>query len=153
MRSYKLRLEEMGITRWQYEELKAFCRQYPEKKAQAAELLGVRGGSRITEAKDEHGREIGVAMPRSVRISTPTADAAIKRIRLLEDCALIDQAARGVEDGRWERALRLNCCYGIALACIDQTIMPTASRNAYFRARREFFVRLNEAREAQRGDG
>ena len=41
MRSYRIKLDEMGITRWQYEELKAFCRQYPEKKAQAAELLGV----------------------------------------------------------------------------------------------------------------
>lgn len=150
MRSYRIKLDEMGITRWQYEELKAFCRQYPEKKAQAAELLGVRGSSRITTAKDERGREVGVAMPTSARISTPTADAAIRRISLLADCDLIDQTARAVGDGQWERALRLNVCYGVTLDCIDQTILPTANRNAYFRARREFFWRLHAAREERR---
>lgn len=147
MRERRLKLEQMGISRWAYEELKAFCRQYPEKKAQAAALLGIQGGSKIQTARDERGREIGVVMPAMVRISTPTADRAIKRIALLEDCDLIDKVARAVDDGEWERALILNTCYGVPYECIDQTIMPTANRNRYFRARREFFFRLMAERE------
>lgn len=153
MREYRPDMRQMGISRWAYEELKAYCRQYPEKKARAAALLGVQGGSRIQTARDEQGREIGAAMPRSVRISTPTADAAIKRIALLRDCDLIDRVAAEVGEGEWAQSLRLNTCYGIGYDYIDQAILPTANRNAFFRARREFFFRLQAAREEQRGDG
>lgn len=151
MRERRLKLEQMGISRWAYEELKAFCRQYPEKKAQAAALLGIQGSNKIQTAKDEKGREIGIVMPMTARISTPTADRALKRIALLEDCDLIDKVARAVDNGEWERALVLHCCYGVPYDCIEKTIMPTANRNSYFRARREFFFRLmNEREERQR---
>ena len=150
MRDYRLRMQEMGISEWAYVELKAFCRQYPEKKAQAAALLGIRGCDRIQMAKDERGHEIGVVMPVAVRISSPTADAALKRIKLLEDCDLIDRVARSVGDGEWERALILHTCYAVALECIDKTILPTSNRNAFFRAKREFFYRLHAAREIKK---
>lgn len=150
MREYRLRMQEMGISKWAYEELRAYCRQYPEKKAQAAALLGIRGSNRIIAAKDENGDEVGVTMPGSLRISTPTADAAIKRIALLRDCDLIDKVAREVDGGEWERALILNCCYGVGYDFIDPALVPTSNRNAFFRARREFFFRLQAAREEAR---
>lgn len=150
MREYRPKLQEMGISKWAYEELRAFCRQYPEKKAQAAALLGIRGGSRVQEAKDERGHEIGVVMPPTIRISSPTAEAAIKRVMLLKDCDMIDSVARMVDDGQWERALILNCCYGVGYDFIDPAILPTSGRNAYFAARREFFFRLYNERSLQR---
>lgn len=147
MRERRLKLEQMGISRWAYEELKAFCRQYPEKKATAAALLGIQGGSRVQVAKDERGREVGVVMPSGGRTSNPTEDRAIRRIAMLQDCEMIDAVAREVDEGEWERALVLNVCYGVPYECIDPTIMPTANRNRYFRARREFFFRLMAERE------
>lgn len=147
MREYRPRLEGVGISKWEYEELRAFCRQYPEKKARATALLGIRGCDRIVTAQDERGREIGVVMPGGVHISSPTAETAIRRIRLLADCDLIDRCARSVQDGKWERALILHCCYAVQHELLDHVIMPTANRNAFFRAKREFFVALKAARE------
>ena len=147
MREYRPKLEGVGISKWEYEELRAFCRQYPEKKARANALLGIRGCDRITTAKDEKGNEIGVVLPVGVHISSPTAETAIRRIRLLADCDLIDRCARRVQDGKWERALILNCCYAVQYELLDQVIMPTANRNAYFRAKRDFYALLKAARE------
>lgn len=147
MREYRPNLRDMGISEWAYKELQAFCYQYPEKKAEAAMLLGIQGRSRVQVAKDERGHEIGVVMPVSVHISSPTADAAIKRIRLLDDCDLINRVARSVGDGRWEMALILHCCYRMPCDTIDQTIKPTSNRNAFFKAKREFFCLLYQARK------
>lgn len=145
-RTYKLKMGDMGISRWAYEELRAFCRQYPEKKAQASALLGVQGGSKVQTARDDRGREVGVVMPSSGRKSSPTESAAEKRAVLLADVEMIDKIASEVGGGIWHRALILNCCYGLSHECISQAILPTANRNAYFAARREFFFRLYGAR-------
>lgn len=143
MRAYRMRLEEYGISPQRFAELLAFCRQYPGKKAEAAALLGIQGGGGVTTVKDARGNEVGIVMPRGLRISTPTADRAIRRVLILEDCDLIDDVLRAVSGGEWEAALRLHVCYGMAVECIDQTIRPSANRNAFFRAKREFFVRLH----------
>ena len=151
MREFRPKLQKNGISKWQYEELRAFCRQYPEKKAQANALLGIQGCERIHTAKDEQGHEVGVTMPRSLRISTPTADAAIRRVILLEDCDLIDRVAAAAGDGQWVEALRLNCCYGLGYDQITALqVLPTSNRNAFFRVRREFFFLLMAAREESR---
>lgn len=133
-----------GISRWAYEELRAFCRQYPEKKAKAAALLGIQGGSRIQETKDEHGDVIGIVLPSSKgAVSDPVFRAVEKREKLLADCALVDKAAKNAADGKFEAALILNCCYGTGYEYIDPSIIPNTNRNAFFRARREFFWILN----------
>lgn len=151
MREFRPKLQKNGISKWQYEELRAFCRQYAEKKAQANALLGIRGCDRILTAKDDNGHEVGVTMPHTLRISTPTADAAIRRVILLEDCDLIDRVASTVGGGEWAEALRLNCCYGLGYDQITALqVLPTSNRNAFFRVRREFFYLLLEARERLR---
>ena len=53
---------------------------------------------------------------------------------------------KNVDGGGWERALILNCCYGVGYVDIDPAVMPTSKRNAYFEARREFFFLLNNER-------
>lgn len=122
-----------GISKWAYEELRALCRQYPEKKAEAAALAGT-SAVRYGDA------------PRGSGVGDPTAKAALKRIRLLKDCQLIEQVARSVDGGRWYDALLLNCCYGRGYEYLDPSILPTSNRSAYFRARREFFFLLYQAR-------
>lgn len=136
-----------GINRWAYEELRAFCRQYPEKRKQADMLLGLSAHSIIaTYHREENGQKVeyGAVMPRGGTTSDPTASTALKRDRYLADCDLIDRVARAVDGGGWENALILNCCYGTGYEYIDKAVLPTSSRNAYFRARREFFFRLYE---------
>lgn len=143
-----------GISRYAYEELRAFCWQYPEKRKQADMLLGIGAHSGIetyhVEKVDESGRkckvEYGEVMPRGGGISDPTASAALRRDRYLADCDLIDRVARQTDGGGWENALILNCCYRVGYANIDPSILPTSHRNAFFQAKREFFFRLHEAR-------
>lgn len=150
-----------GISRWAYEELRAFCRQYPEKRKQADLLLGLSGRDNIAtyhvEEIDHTGQKVkveyGTSMPRGGGISDPTASTALKRDRFLADCDLIDRVARSVDGGGWENALILNCCYGTAYEYIDKAVLPTSSRNAYFRARREFFFRLYEEKYGDRQFG
>lgn len=138
-----------GISRYAYEELRAFCWQYPEKKTQADMLLGLSGHDSITTVRNSIGgkvQEVGEVMPRGGGISDPTASTALKRDRYLADCDLIDRIARVTDGGGWEKALILNCCYRVGLTDIDPAILPSSHRNAFFQAKREFFFRLHEAR-------
>lgn len=138
-----------GISRYAYEELRAFCWQYPEKRKQADMLLGIGGSSKIEtfrQTVDGKVREVGAVMPRGGGISDPTASAAMRRDRYLADCDLIDRVARQTDGGGWGNALILNCCYRVGYADIDPSILPTSHRNAFFLAKREFFFRLHEAR-------
>ncbi len=156
MREYRINMSPWGISRWEYMELKAFCRQYPEKKAEAAALLGIRSSDHVIEytVAEGNGRKTyGTVMPRSTQGSNPVENAMVKRLRLLEDCDLIDRAAGETDGGDWARALILNCCYGRGYEMIDPAILPNSSRNAFFRARREFFFRLHCARVLRRNGG
>lgn len=137
-REYRIGLDQYGISKWAYEELRAFCRQYPEKKRKADELLGIRSHDHTEQSGD--GR---AALPRGGGVGDPTASAAIQRERYMRDIDLIDSAAAETEGGRWARALIKSACYGIPYDQISKAIMPTSNRNAFFRARREFFYRLD----------
>ena len=150
MREYRINVSMWGISRWAYEELKAFCRQYPEKKAEADALLGVRSSCHVEEYKDRRGNVLGTVQPRGNATSNPVEEAMLKRLRLLEDCDLIDKVAEETDGGKWHKALILNVCYGKGYEYLDQAILPNANRNAFFRARREFFFRLNNERILQR---
>ena len=154
MREYRINMSMWGISRWAYEELKAFCRQYPEKKAQADALLGVKSSDHVVEyvvGDGDREKVYGTVLPRGNGGSNPVEDTVMKRLRLLEDCDLIDRVAKMVDGGGWERALILNCCYGIGYVDIDPAVMPTSKRNAYFEARREFFFLLNNERIQKKG--
>ena len=153
MREYRLNMSVWGISRWAYEELKAFCRQYPEKKAEANALLGVRSACHVVEytvGEGDKRKTLGTVMPRGNTTSNPVEDTIMKRLRLLEDCDLIDRVAGATDGGAWKEALILNCCYGKGYELLDPAILPTSKRNAFFQARREFFFRLNNERILQR---
>lgn len=153
MREYRINMSMWGISRWAYEELRAFCRQYPEKKAEANALLGIKSSSHVVEYTVGDGdkrQTLGTVMPRGNTTSNPVEDTIMKRLRLLEDCDLIDRVAAEVDGGDWKEALILNCCHGVGYEYIDPAILPTSKRNAFFQARREFFYRLNNERILQR---
>ena len=131
MRTYMPHWEAYGISRERYRELMAYCRQYQEWLAEARSLLGAKG-QRYS------------SVPRAPGVTDPVAVAAERREILLAKVDTIEQAAKAVEGGKWKVALIQNCCMGRALSAIDQTIMPTSNRNAYYNARRLFFIALNE---------
>lgn len=122
-----------SISRYAYAELRAFCRQYEEKKAKAAALADV-------------SAPVLTGMPRTGGVSDPVSRAVERRETLLRDCAMIERAASVPSGGAFYQALMLNCCRGVGYLYIDPTILPTANRNAFFQARREFFQALHRIR-------
>ena len=133
MRNYRPNWDAIGITKARFQELAGFCMQYPEWRVEADSLLGVQGG----------GLD---GMPHGSTVGDPVSAAAARRARLLRKIRIIEECAQDVDDGRWYAALILNVC--IRKRYEDLTsILPTSNRNAFFRARREFFIKLNERKE------
>ena len=133
MRHYVPDWTDWGISRDRYRELQWFCRQYPQKKAEAASLLTVSGAGMDPMP---HGSDPG----------DPTFRAVARREQLKHDIDMIESCARMVDGGRWYAALIQNVCLGKPYAAIDTTILPTSKRPTFFQQRRAFFVLLNEAR-------
>lgn len=131
MRNYIPHYAKYGIPAERYNELRHFCLQYPLWRAEAQSLLGV-GAQRYSD------------MPHGSGVGDPVARAAERREILIEKINLVEKVARSVEDGRWYTALIQNCCMGKGLSYIDPGIMPTSNRNAYYQARRIFYLRLDE---------
>lgn len=127
--------EVQRLTRWQYAEVRAFCRQYQEFKTEAAMLLGPRGQNYDPQP---HGK----GLPTS-----PVSDLAERREYILRSVHLIERAAQDVAEGRWRKALILNACYGVSWECLPtMTTLPSNHRGDFFRARRAYFFRLWELR-------
>lgn len=131
MRNYIPHYARYGLSAARYQELRAYCLQYPLWQAEAKSLLGV-GAQRYS------------SMPHGSGVGDPVARAAERREVLTTKIQLVERLARAVEDGRWYTAIIQNVCMGRSLSVIDQTILPTANRNAYYRARRAFFLALDE---------
>jgi len=126
--------EPQRLTRWQYAEVRALCRQYEELRSQAALLLGARGQS--FDPQPHGGGTHG----------DPVAATADKREHILQTVHLIDRTAQAVDGGRWARVLILNTCYGVPHEKLPQELMPTSRRNDFFYARRCFYWRLWHSR-------
>jgi len=136
MREYRLNLSAYGISRDAYAELRAFCRQYPEKKAKAAALASVSSPA-LT------------GMPTGSGKSDMVLRAVERRERLLQECGMIERAAAMVEKGVFYSALILNCCHGIGYEYLDPAILPTSNRTAFFHARKMFFWTLWQYRSGE----
>ena len=121
-------LDTAGMDVWEYRELKAFCRQYDTKRRRAASMLTSQA------RRDDDG------------VRRDVEAIAARRARLLEDVKLIERAAAEIEDGIWAYAIIQNVCRGMGYGHLDRSRLPTSNRSAYFRARRLFFLRLQELR-------
>lgn len=128
-----------SISRYAYAELRAFCRQYGEKKSKAAALADVSSPA-LT------------GMPHVPGVSDPVTRAVERRERLLADCAMIERSASIAAGGRFYHALILNCCHGIGYLSMDPAVLPTSNRNAFFHARRDFFWILWQIKSGEKFD-
>ena len=133
MRHYIPHWETIGIKKERYLELLHYCRQYPDWKTEAASLIGPKGVNMD-------------GMPHGSGSGNPTASAAERRAGLLAKIQLVDDCAAEVGGGRWYTALIQNVCMGRAYAALDTAILPTSDRNAFFKARKLFFIRLDAAK-------
>lgn len=135
MRRYRPDYESCGISKYRFDELLAFCRQYPEKKAEAQTLLCVSSPKMS-------------GMPHGSGTSDPVARAAERRERLLHDCAIIERCASVVNSSEYEVAIIQNACYGKGYEFIKE-YLPTWHRQSFFTARRKFYFLLNKYLELQ----
>ena len=126
--------KQIGISKDRYIELLHFCRQYPEWKAEANSLLGIR-------AIKMDG------LPHGSGKSDPVAMAAEKRERLMVKIGLIDECARAIGAGEWYAAIIQNVCIGKSYTQMDRALMPTSDRNAFFKQRRDFFDMLDKKKD------
>lgn len=133
MRNYQPHYAKYGLSAARYNELRAYCLQYPLWQAEAKSLLGV-------------GAQKYSSMPRGSGVSDPVARAAERRERLMEKINMVENVARTIEGGKWYTALIQNCCMGRGLTMIDPTILPTSNRNAFYVARRAFYLVLDEVK-------
>lgn len=124
MRDYDLRLDGYEISRWEYKELLAFCRQYEAKKTKAADLLYKTTGN-LT------------GMPRGSNTSDPVCASAVQRERLLRDCELIEQAAIEADPGGYQAIIK-NVTQGI----VYERSGYLGGRRQFFEKRRKFFFLL-----------
>lgn len=136
-RTYHLRLDEYDISENRYMELKYFCLQYEDKKRKCQDILHSSSGHSFEYA------------PPNNQNPSETERKAIKRAALLRDIELIEACAKEVQDGIWYYALIENCCKGRPYATIEPSSMPTAKREAFFTARKQFFALLDERQRMQ----
>ena len=126
--------KQIGITQARYLELLNFCKQYPEWKTEAHNQLGI-------QAAKNNG------MPHGNNKRDPVSIAVERREKLLAKMTLVEECAKAVGDGEWYAAIMQNICYGKAFEQIDITLMPTSTRNAYFKQRRQFFELLDQKKD------
>lgn len=133
MRNWALKLDKYGISKSEYEELKAFCRRYDEKRAEAADLL-YRTTGKLT------------GMPRGSNTSDPVCASVLQRDRLLHDCEMIEQAAIAASAELYPYILRnVTRSEGIT------TLNPPCGRRQFYEARRRFFFLLRNAKMGYSG--
>ena len=124
-------IRRAGISCWRYRELRAFCRQYDEKRRQAAQLLAATG-------QVERGRYRRDSLANC-------ALAAAQRERLLGDCRIIEQTAMEADPAGGEAIIR-NAARGVRF----EEVGFYGERATFFRARERFFIGLD--RELRRRD-
>lgn len=130
MRQYVPHWEAIGIKKERYLELLHFCRQYPDWKTELSSLVGP------SSVKFD-------GMPHGSFRGDPVAAAAERRMSLLERVRMVDDCAAAVDGGRWYTSLIQNICLARPYSLIDVVHLPSSNRTAFFRARKEFFIRLN----------
>lgn len=136
MRHYIPNWESIGIKKERYLELLHYCRQYPDWKTEAASLVGPRGVNLD-------------GMPHGSGAGNPTASAAERRAGLLAKIQLVDDCAASVNNGRWYAAIIQNVCLNRPYSMLSITVLPNSNRNAFFSARKAFFVELDRRKTSE----
>lgn len=128
MRVYKLKLDKYGISKEAYDELCAFCLQYPEKKAKVQDVLSLKANSFEPKVK-------------KIGISNPTAKAEEIAEKYLADIELIEKTAQEVDEFLAPWIIKSVTQDVAVWKLIELENMPT-SRNIFTLKRRQFYCLL-----------
>ncbi len=130
-RDYKLKLKDnYGISKYRYQELRAFCLQHEEKKAELKQLYSL--SSISTEISVMGG------MP-----GKPTERKALKADELKRDIDMVEKClveACGEDVGLIE-CLRKSVTYGFGFSRLGYV---PCGKNQFFAYRRKFFFLLDK---------
>lgn len=128
MRNYALSMDGYGISREAYKELYWFCRRYPEMRMRVDQ-----------QAQPGHWL---TGMPRGGQPGDPTAQAALRRDKLIHDCELIEQAAIEAGPECYQALLR-----NVTLGDAYEQVEPYCGRRQFYATRRKFFYLLSLKRD------
>lgn len=128
MRAYKLKLDKYGISKEATDELRAFCLQYPEKKAKVQDILSIK-----TNALAPKFKKSG--------FSDPTAKAEEIAEKYLADIELIESTAREVDEFLAPWIIK-NVTQDIAVWKLIEIENMPASRDVFTLKRRQFYCLL-----------
>lgn len=123
-----LRLDKYAISKYAYRELKYFCLQYPEKKAELARL---HNSQYLLHPIDYDG------MPHGSTSGNPTVMAGERAAYLSSECELIEQTALETDAGIYPWIL-LSATQGIPFEELGR--VPCGRRQFYEKRRKFFFL-------------
>lgn len=121
-----IRLDNYGISKYAYRELKYFCLQYGEKKQKLAALLGL---SAITYS----------GMPNCKSSVSPVESKLEKAEKLSQEIEMIEQAAIDADSGIYQ-SLIANVSKGIGF----YDLVVPCDKKYFYSKRRKFFYLLAE---------
>lgn len=132
MRKWKLKLRDYGISSARYDELSAFCKQYPEWK----EFVVNENGTPQSPIMSD--------MPKSPN-SNPDKilNLAIKRVECEKKIELIESTAREADEEFMDYLID-NICYGTNVTYLQMRRNMPLSQNAFYSKRRYFFYLLDQ---------
>ena len=123
--------DDYGISKHRYQELKAFCLQYDEKK------------SKISRGISGTGYD---GMPKGNYKGNPLETQAIRNVMYQKDCEMIEQAAVRANPGIWKYILK-SVTLGLPYEFIeyDEELgrIPMCRRD-FYGTRKKFYAILNE---------
>lgn len=123
--------DDYGISKYRYQELKAFCLQYEEKKNKI----------KYGPSSMNHDGTTG-----SGGIGRPTEQQAINNEKYLKDIRMIEEAAVRANPGIWKYILK-SVTQGLPYEFIeydDQFGKIPMCKNDFYGTRRKFYAILNE---------
>ena len=125
------------ISKERYLELRAFCRQYPDWKVEAASMLGVSGAG-LDDMP--HGTDPGDPVFRTVE----------RREKMMGKIDLVERCAVAIDGGKWFQALILNVAIGKpweVIRDLHPEMLKNNQRSSFFKARRMFFNLLDKEKD------
>lgn len=138
-----LKLDDYGISKRRYQELKAFCLQYTEWQDELKYNTDTVKSKNITD------------MPICQTGENAIENLAIKRKELQEKCDMVEQTLikaigdifQGDIESLYPRMLKAISNDDINYAYLDEVMHIPCGRNTYWKIRRYFFFLLNQKRK------
>ena len=127
-------MEKWGISRYRYEELRAFCMQYREWKRELASIPEISGQGFDAVAKGKTP-------------SSPTEAIALRRTDLEQRCRIVETAAEEAGPGISEYLLRAVTEEFCGSQYLRERCGMPCGRNYFYNSRRRFFALLNSRKK------